>query len=104
MPGTAAYLSPETLTDHIIDVQAEIFSFGVTMYELLTFHKPFESNTIQDYHRAVVDPKVLPQSIRHYRKDVARGLESIILKCLAKRRSERYPSMSLVVRDLEAML
>ena len=102
--GTPAYLAPETLTDHLMDEQTEIFSFGLTAYELLTGHKPFDFKSIGDYHRLIVAPNALPRPMKDFRPDISRRLESIILKCLAKNRGERYPAIRLVRRDLEAML
>lgn len=104
LPGTPTYLSPETLRHHLVDERAEVFSFGVVAYELLTNHKPFEANSVTEYKRAVVDPKVKAYPLHEHRSDISKRLEGVIEKCLAKRPEGRYPSMALVLRDLDALL
>jgi serine/threonine-protein kinase len=104
LPGTPTYLAPETLRHLLADERAEVFAFGVVAYELMCNHKPFEANSVTEYKRAVVDPRVKAYPIHEHRQDISKKLESIILKCLEKRPPERYPSMALVARDLEALI
>ncbi|MDF3130017.1 serine/threonine-protein kinase [Kiritimatiellaeota bacterium B1221] len=104
LPGTPTYLAPETLLSKEVDERSEVFSFGVIVYELLTHHKPFEANSITEYKRAVADPRVRAYPLHERRQDISKRLEAVIEKCLAKRKEERYPSMALVLRDLEALL
>jgi serine/threonine-protein kinase len=104
IPGTPTYLAPETLRHHLADERAEVFAFGVVAYELLCHHKPFEANSVTEYKRAVADPRVKAYPIHEHRQDISKKLESIIHKCLSKRPDERYPSMALVLRDLDSLL
>lgn len=102
--GTPSYIAPEIFTQRLVDERADIYSFGVTCYEMLCYHKPFEAVTIEQARAAQIDPKIAPTALRHYNPAVPARLEAIVLKALAKRPEDRYPSMSLVVKDLEAML
>jgi eukaryotic-like serine/threonine-protein kinase len=104
LPGTPSYIAPETLTQHLVDECSDIYSFGVTCYEMLTYHKPFEGDKIELVRAAQIDPSVPPTRLRHHNPSVPAALESLVLKCLAKDPRDRYPSMSLVIRDLEAIL
>ena len=104
LPGTPTYLAPETLLHQTVDERSEVFAFGVVSYELLTGHKPFEANSVTEYKRAVVDPRVKAYPVHEYRKDISRKLEDIVMKCLSKNPNMRYPSMALVRRDLDALL
>jgi serine/threonine-protein kinase len=104
LPGTPTYLAPETLRHQLADERAEVFAFGVVAYELLCSHKPFEANSVTEYKHAVADPRVKAYPIHEHRQDISRKLEKIILKCLEKRPPERYPSMALVLRDLDALI
>ncbi|MFH0954419.1 MAG: serine/threonine-protein kinase [Verrucomicrobiota bacterium] len=104
LPGTPSYIAPETLTKHLVDECADIYSFGVTCYEMLTYHKPFEGDKIELVRAAQVDPNIPATRPRHHNPSVPAALESMILKCLAKDPADRYPSMSLVIRDLEAII
>lgn len=104
LPGTFAYLPPETLNRQLVDEQTDIFSFGVTCYEMLTGHKPFEGVTPEDARRNQTDLHTPPMKFAMHNARVSPALESLIFKCLAKQKEARYPSMSLVSRDLETML
>jgi serine/threonine-protein kinase len=104
IPGTRAYLPPEVLKQHRVDERADIYSFGVTAYEILCHHKPFEAATVDGMLNAQLDPAVRPTPLSQYTREVPKALESIVLKCLAKDPDSRYPSMSLVRKDLEALL
>ena len=87
-----------------MEERSEIYSFGVAAFELLTRHKPYFATTPTEYQREVVDldREVIP--VQTYRTDISRGLEKVVRKCLAKRIDERYPSMALVRRDIEALI
>ena len=104
LPGTYAYLPPESLTKSTVDDQTDIFSFGVTAYEVCTGHKPFEGVTTEDAKRNQIDPNVRPMRINNHSMKVSAPLETLIFKCLAKRQEERYPSITLVTRDFETMV
>jgi serine/threonine-protein kinase len=104
LPGTPTYLAPETLRHHKVDECAEVFAFGVVAYEMLSGHKPFEANSVTEYKRAVADPRRSAYPLHEYRADISRKLEQVVMKCLAKRPDARYPSMALVLRDLDALL
>lgn len=104
LPGTFAYLPPETLTKSIVTDQTDIFSFGVSCYEILRGRKPFEGITPDDARHNQIDPATLPLRLSAQSVRVLPALETLILKCLAKRPEDRYPSISLVVRDLETMI
>jgi len=103
-PGTPAYLAPEVQIQNLVDERADIYSFGVTCYEMLCYHKPFEGITIDESRIMQLDPRTPPRPIHRYKADVPPRLERIVLKCLAHDPVARYPSMSLVVKDLEALI
>jgi serine/threonine protein kinase len=101
-PGTPAYMAPEHLQHQAIDQRADIFAFGVTAYEMLTGAKPFPGETpdeilLKQLTNQLVNPREL-------NPDIPIALEKILVKCLERDMSERYPYMSVVVRDLEAAL
>lgn len=104
MPGTFSYLPPETHQKSTVDDQTDIYAFGVTCYELLTGHKPFEGVTPDDSKRMQLDPAVQPRKLRLHNVVVPPAMENLIFKCLAHPTFARYPSMSLVLRDLEALI
>lgn len=102
-PGTPAYVAPEILTTRRADERADIYSFGVTVYEMVAFRKPFERNTLDESRIAQIDPAVPPTPLNNHCVNPPAPLASLIGKCLAKDPDSRYPSMSLVVKQLEAI-
>ena len=101
-PGTPAYMSPEQLQRKEFDHRVDIFAFGVAAYEVLTGQKPFAGDTPHDILTQELDDH--PISPRQINGDIPIALEKIILKCIRRDFEERYPHMSIVVRDLRAAL
>jgi eukaryotic-like serine/threonine-protein kinase len=99
--GTPAYIAPECLRDKKADETADIFSFGVCCYEMMTGRKPFERDTQDGSLRAQMDSGVEATPPTQYAPTLPSSLEDLVLKCLAKDVAKRYPSMSLVLKSLE---
>jgi serine/threonine-protein kinase len=102
-PGTPSYMAPEQLQQKPIDPRADIFSYGVAAYELLTDHKPFPGETPSEILAAQMNPSG-PLPPREHNEDIPAVLEKVVLKCLARDPDKRYPFMSVLVRDLESAL
>src|SRR5438552_3901936 len=102
-PGTPAYMAPEQLLGQPISNRADIFSFGVTAYELLTNQKPFPGET-----PAQILQKQLNRSDfvapRQYNPDMPATLEKVILRCLEREPERRHPFIGVMVRELQAAL
>jgi serine/threonine protein kinase len=101
-PGTPAYMAPEHLQGLAIDQRADIFAFGVTAYEVLTGLKPFPGDTPDEILRKQLNDEIAAP--RELNADIPAAVEKIILKCLKRDMDERYPYMSVVLRDLQAAL
>jgi serine/threonine-protein kinase len=101
-PGTPAYMAPEHLQHLALDQRADIFAFGVTAYEAVTGAKPFPGDSPDDILRKQLANEL--RAPRELNPDIPPALEKIILKCLERNVAERYPCMSVVVRDLQTAL
>lgn len=101
LSGTPAYLAPEQISRQPVDERADIFAFGITAYELLTGRKPVTGNTRQEVLEKYTDFDNHLKPLRDYLPDLPPFLEQIVLKCLEKDINRRYPSMQLVLRDLQ---
>lgn len=101
--GTPQYMSPEQAADAgNCDSRADIYSIGVTLYQLCTGRLPFESDNPDELRRMhaltePVPPGQLEPGLRH-------GMESVILRCMKKKRDERYANITELALDLEACL
>ena len=102
--GTPAYMAPEQLLKEPLDHRADIYAFGVTAYELLTFKHPFTGETKEEVLRNQLNRGYNLRPPREHNPAIPALLERIILKCLERDPGQRYPFMSVLVRDLELAL
>lgn len=100
--GSVYYISPEQARGGYCDERSDIYSFGITLYEMVTGRVPFEGdNTVAVALAHLEDPVVPPGD---YNPQVYPGLEDIILKCTKKKPDRRYGSMEEVIHDLRRVL
>jgi eukaryotic-like serine/threonine-protein kinase len=98
--GTPVYMAPEILRKDTVDHRADIFSFGVTAYELLTQQRPFPGDTPEEVARRMVGNGYEPVSLREINDSIPPALEQVVLKCLERDPDQRYPWMSVLNMDL----
>jgi TolB-like protein/Tfp pilus assembly protein PilF/predicted Ser/Thr protein kinase len=99
--GTVAYMSPEQARGDPVDRRTDIWSFGATLYEMLTGLRPFHKRPDHALIYAILNEKPEPMSAA--RSGIPGAVERIILKCLEKDPGRRYQSMDEVLRDLKAL-
>jgi len=95
--GTPAYMSPEQCRGDALDGRSDVYSCGVTLYELATGSLPFDGPPHRLLVQHVTDTPARPSAKN---PNVDRELEKVILKAMAKAPGERFASM----RDLRAAL
>ena len=88
--GTPEFAPPEQLRGDDIDVRADIYAVGATLDYLLTGRVLFDESNVVKLVAAVLEKT--PPSPRELQPDVPRELAAVVLRCLAKRREDRYPS------------
>lgn len=100
--GTPAYMAPEQATaDPSIDHRADIYSFGVMAYEMLTGSLPFTGRTIQATLAAHAIEK--PEPVERRRPGIPRPLAALIMRCLEKRPADRPQEAAELVTALDAI-
>jgi uncharacterized RDD family membrane protein YckC/tRNA A-37 threonylcarbamoyl transferase component Bud32 len=87
--GTPAYAPPEQLRGDELDVRADIYSVGATLFTLLTDRAPFEGKNAVQVVANAVNQK--PKPVGELREGVPPGLERVVARCLAKEPDGRYP-------------
>jgi serine/threonine-protein kinase len=102
LSGTPAYLAPEQIMRQPVDERADIFAYGLTAYELLSSKKPITGDTREEVIQKYSDFTQHLKPLRSHVPGIPPVIERVVLKCLEKDVSRRYPSMGLVVRDLQS--
>jgi predicted ATPase/signal transduction histidine kinase len=99
--GTLAYMSPEQTgrMNRPVDYRTDLYSLGVTLYELLTGSRPFQGHDALEWFHAHM--ALAPQPPIERVKELPPVLSAIVLKLLAKVAEERYQSAEGLRADLE---
>ena len=94
--GTPSYMSPEQVASHTVDHRTDLFSMGITLYEMLTGRKPFQGDSVITitYNIMNVQP---PMPV-----GVPAALQQILQRALAKDPNLRYQNAAAMAADLRA--
>ena len=99
--GTVAYMSPEQARGRQVDYRSDIFSLGVTLYEMATGKLPFRGDSPLDTMHAIAFEETRPVTV--LRQDLPAELQRIIARCLRKRPEDRYPDTRSLVTELRSL-
>ena len=100
--GSVHYTSPEQARGGYSDAKSDIYSIGITLFEMITGHVPFDGETtvavaIKHIQEEMPSPRV-------YVPDVPISVEQIIAKCCQKNPDRRYANVGQLIRDLKHSL
>ncbi|MBI85712.1 MAG: hypothetical protein CMJ81_21160 [Planctomycetaceae bacterium] len=100
--GTPAYMSPEqVINPHEVDGRSDLYSLGVTMYEMLTGELPFRGVVRMTLTQVLHED---PRPVRELNDDVAIDMETIVAKTMTKEAARRYASAAELADDLQRFL
>jgi TolB-like protein/Tfp pilus assembly protein PilF len=99
--GTAAYLSPEQATGETVDHRADLWAFGVTLYEMLSGRRPFDGSSYAVVLHRIVS--TTPEPLRARLPGIDPELDALVMRLLQKNPSLRPESAEDVVRTLDAI-
>ncbi|HEY7426579.1 MAG TPA: protein kinase [Gemmataceae bacterium] len=96
--GTPLYMSPEQVEGRPVDGRTDIYSFGVTCYQMLAGHPPFQGDS--PFEVALQHVRAEPKSLAEVRPDLPPALGVIIHKMLAKDPAGRYQTGRELLKDI----
>jgi serine/threonine protein kinase len=102
MLGTPDYISPEQAEGSGVDIRSDIYSLGVTLYELLAGETPYHGTSQVEVVMKHLSAPI--PSVRHVRPDVSAGVDGIIKRCMAKSADERYQTPAELIADIDRVL
>jgi len=101
--GTPLYMSPEQARgDDELDARVDLYALGVIMYEAATGRVPFIGNNYLSVISQVLNET--PTPVRELRPDLSEEFEAVVMRAMAKDRTERYASAGDVLADVSALL
>ena len=99
--GTLGYVSPEQFRGEQVDARADVFSFGVLAYELLTGTRPFAGTSFPEVSRRLLEED--PRPVHELNPECDPRLSALIAACLVKDRERRLAGFEPVLKELESL-
>ena len=100
--GTARYMSPELIRGEVADNRSDLYSLGVTLYEMLSGRPPFVAESAMTLMMMHLNDPI--PNVRGFRQDVPAELVRVLERLLAKDRRDRYQSAAELTVDLRRVL
>jgi serine/threonine-protein kinase len=102
MVGTPSFMSPEQITGQAVGPQSDLFAAGIILYQFLTSERPFRGSGVFAVQQKILYDQPVPPSVLNPLLDPA--FDRIVLRALAKRPEDRYPSAAAFREDLRRAL
>ena len=96
--GTLHYMSPEQLDGKPADARSDVFSFGATLYEMVSGRRPFDADSQASVIGAIL--KDAPAPLREIEPGIPRRLDRVVRTCLTKDPEDRWQTMRDLKREL----
>ena len=96
--GTPLYISPEQAQGMDLDGRSDIYALGVTLYKGATGDVPFHATDWYELARMHIEEPPEPPRVK--RPDLSKGIEKVILRCLAKHPDDRYQTVENLMEEL----
>ncbi|MHC5018982.1 MAG: serine/threonine-protein kinase [Planctomycetota bacterium] len=99
--GTPEYMPPEQARGEAIDVRADVWALGATLYDALTGLPPYEGSMLEVISQLLRDD---PVPLRRRNPALSSDLEAVVMRCLRRDPAQRYGSAAALADDLERTL
>jgi CRP-like cAMP-binding protein len=100
--GSPYYMSPEQIAGKELSFHSDMYSLGVSLYELLTGKKPFTAETIEALVQKIQQQDPIPPSSA--RPGLPKSVDPVVLRSMAKKPERRYPSWAEFALDLSKVV
>jgi serine/threonine-protein kinase len=98
--GSPSYMSPEQIKNaKLVDLRTDIWSLGVILFELVAGRPPFDGETVGEVFAKILE--AAPPPLREIVPDVPEAFESIVTRCLARDREERFSNVAELAEALQ---
>ncbi len=97
--GTTRYMSPEQARGLALDHRTDIWSLGVTLYEMIAGRRPFDGPTVSDVIAGILERQPVP--LDRYVRAVPVDLQTVVMKAISKDLDERYQKAQTFMADLQ---
>jgi eukaryotic-like serine/threonine-protein kinase len=95
--GTPLAMAPEQIRGQVPDIRTDLYALGVLLFQLVTGHPPFQGSTrheVEEQHLHAPPPRASEHA------PVPPALDAVVLRCLEKRREDRYPDVDTLLEEL----
>ena len=101
--GTPAYIAPERMRKAFgpVGPRSDVYSLGVVFYQMLTGELPFQTDSVAELFRLILDGTPEPPS--HHRPVLPEAVDRLVLKMLARRQEARFPDCRAVIRAIDSL-
>jgi len=100
--GSPYYMSPEQIAGKELDFHSDMYSLGVSLYELLTGSKPFTADSLEILVQKIQSQEPVPPG--KVRSGLPKAVDAVVLRAMAKKPAHRYPSWAEFANDLSKVV
>ncbi|HEY6721753.1 MAG TPA: serine/threonine-protein kinase [Burkholderiales bacterium] len=100
--GSPYYMSPEQIAGKELDFHSDMYSLGVSLYELLTGNKPFTADSLEILVQKIQSQEPVPPG--KVRSGLPKAVDAVVLRAMAKKPAHRYPSWAEFANDLSKVV
>jgi serine/threonine protein kinase len=100
--GTPAYMAPEQFSGKDVDHRVDLFAVGVVLYQLLTGHRPFEAQALEELSYKICHADPLPAT--SLAPNLPPAIDAVLMRALAKSKTDRFASATELSRAISDAL
>jgi serine/threonine protein kinase len=100
--GTPYYMAPEQVLGQTVTPQADVYAFGILLFEVLTGMKPITGESVEKIFNQILYQPIDLEPLRE--RNIPPAISSLIERCTAKQPAQRPPGLGVVIEELERVI